>query len=203
MKLYSSPLAKGYWHDAVSDFKKLRVLVFSALMVAACVAMSYIPSIHVAENVKVTWGFLARATCALVGGPINALVFGFVEDTVGFFMNPDGGYFFGYALTTMLGTMIYALFFYRARVTVLRIVLAKICTNVLNVFLGSLWSAMLYSKGYIYYMTKSAMKNLVMLPVQIIMLVVLFGALLPVLHKMGFLPNQAERLGLFRQKAKD
>ena len=96
-------------------------------------------------------------------------------------------------LTTMLGTFIYALFLYRARVTVLRIFLAKLCTNILNVFLGSLWSAILYSKGYIYYMTNSMIKNTLMLPVQTLMLVVLFGALVPVLYRMGALPNQDER----------
>ena len=63
----------------------------------------------------------------------------------------------------------------------------------MNVFLGSLWSAVLYSKGYIYYMTNSMIKNTLMLPVQTLMLVVLFGALVPVLCRMGALPNQAER----------
>ncbi|MEG2120084.1 MAG: folate family ECF transporter S component [Pseudoflavonifractor sp.] len=190
MSIYKHPFSRAYWKDALADFRKLRTLAFAALMVAACVALAQIPAIPIGEGVRVTWGFLARSVCALVGGPVTALVFGFVEDTLSFFLHPTGPYFPGYTLTTMLGTLIYALFLYRARVTVLRVFLAKLTTNVMNVLLGSLWSAILYSKGYLYYFTTSLVKNTVMLPIQTIMLVLLFGAMIPILSKSGFLPNQ-------------
>lgn len=182
----------------MADFHKLRTLVFAALMVAACMALAQIPAIPINESLRVTWGFLARSVCALVGGPVTALVFGFVEDTLSFIVHPTGAYFPGYTLTTMLGTLIYALFLYRARVTVLRIFFAKLATNVMNVVLGSLWSAILYSKGYLYYMTASLIKNTLMLPVQAMMLILLLSALLPVLHRAGLLPDQGgPRLPLY------
>lgn len=184
--LYRTPFSAAYWRDAAEDFRRPRTLAFAALMIAACVALSYIPSIPVGDGgVRVTWGFLARAVCAVVCGPVTALVFGFAEDTVSFLLHPSGPYFPGYALTTMIGTLIYALFLYRTRPTVVRIFLAKLCTNALNVVLGSLWSAILYSKGYLYYMTVSFYKNLVMLPVQTAMLCFLLAALMPVLSRMG------------------
>ena len=199
--LYKTPFSRAYWKDAVADAKKLRTLVFSALMVAACVALGLIPSIVVgAGGIKISWGFLGRALCALVGGPVNALLFGFVEDTVGYFMNPDGGYNPFYIFTTMLGVFTYALFLYRAEVTVLRVFLAKLFTNIQNVFLQSLGSYLWYSsKGYWALVGERAIKNAVMLPVQTIMLVALFAALLPILHRMGFLPNQAGRLKLWKK----
>lgn len=201
MKIYKTPFSRAYWQDALTDFRKPRTLVFSALMIAACTALSFIPSIPITDGTKVTWGFLARALCGLVGGPINALVFGLAEDTISFLIHPSGPYFPGYALTTMIGTMIYALFLYRTRVTVLRVFLAKLCTNILNVVLGSLWSAVLYSKGYLYYAYASLLKNSIMLPVQTIMLVALFAALLPVLGRMGVLPkDMGSRLHLRRGK---
>ena len=191
--LVKTPFSAAYWRCAVDDFRSLRSLVFAALMIAACIVLSKF-SIPIYAGLKISFGFLARSLCALVCGPVTALVFGAAEDTLSFFLASSGDpYFPGYMLTTMLGTFIYALFLYRARVTVLRIFLAKLCTNILNVFLGSLWSAILYSKGYIYYMTNSMIKNTLMLPVQTLMLVVLFGALVPVLYRMGALPNQAER----------
>lgn len=200
--LYKTPFSRAYWKDAVADSKKLRTLIFSALMVAACVALGRIPSIVVgASGAKVSWGFLGRALCALVGGPVNALLFGFVEDTVGYFMNPDGGYNPFYIFTTMLGVFTYALFLYRTEVTVLRIFLAKLFTNIQNVFLQSLGSYLWYSsKGYWVLVGERAVKNAIMLPVQTIMLVALFAALLPILHRMGFLPNQAGRLKLWKHK---
>ncbi len=190
--LYKHPFSKGYWRDSLMEFKNLRVLVFSALMIAACIVLSYVPSIHVTEQVRVSWGFLARALCSLVGGPINALVFGAAEDTISYLMHPTGPYFPGYMLTTMLGNLIYALFLYRARVSVVRIFLAKLCTNILNVTLGALWSAILYEKAYLVVAGTSLVKNAVMLPIQTAMLCVLFAALLPALGQLGLLPAQSE-----------
>lgn len=195
LKAYSSPFSADYWRQAAGELRKPRTLAFSAMMIAACVALAQIPSIPTTDpNVRVTWGFLARAVCGMVCGPVNALVFGFAEDTISFLLHPTGPYFLGYSLTTMLGTMLYALFLYRARLTpaslTLRVFGAKLCTNVLNVVLGSLWSAVLYGKGYIYYMVKSFWKNLVMLPVQTVMLVILLLVLLPSLRRMGFIPQQ-------------
>ena len=132
------------------------------------------------------------------GRPCHTLVFGFAEDTINFFIHPTGPYFPGYALTTMLGTMIYALFLYRAKFTpvtlAVRVFLAKLFTNILNVTLGALWSAILYSKGYYYYMVKSFWKNLVMLPVQAVMLFFLIGALIPILGRIGLIPRSSFRL---------
>jgi len=190
--LYMLPLSPDYWRQARASFRDLRGMVFAALMVAACIILAKF-SIPVTDGLKITFGFLARALCALVYGPIGAVVFAVAEDTLSFILSSNGApYFPGYAVTTALGCLIYALFFYRARITVARIFLAKLLTNLLNVFLGSLWSAILYSKGYWFYMTTSAWKNAALLIPQTLMLVLLFQALLPTLYRMGVIPKQME-----------
>ena len=201
MELFKTPFSRAYWQYAVRDFKKPLTLVFSALMVAACVALSFLKSMPVVNNIRVTWGFLARALCALVGGPVNALVFGFVEDTVSYLMNPTGGYNPFYIFTTMLGVFTYSLFLYRSEVTLLRVFLAKLATNLQNVFIGGLGTYLWYSggKGYWAIVGGSAIKNAILLPVQTVLLAALFAALLPILHRMGFLPDQASRLRLWKR----
>lgn len=190
MSLYSSPFSRGYWRDAAAEMKDLRKLLFAALMIAACMILSRF-KIPLGENLSLNITFLARALCSLVCGPVVAVVFAVAEDTISFFVSGGGyAYFPGYALTTMLGCFFYSLFFYRARITWWRIIAVKIITNIQNVLLGSLWSAILYSKGYLYYLTTSAVKNVLYLPLQILLLWMLFRALLPVLHKMGWLPRQ-------------
>ena len=54
-----------------------------------------------------------------------------VEDILGFILQPTGDFFPGYTLSTMAGVLVYALCFYRARITVLRIVLANLVVNLL------------------------------------------------------------------------
>ncbi len=200
MEIFKTPFSRAYWRCAVRDFKKPQTLAFSALMVAACVALSYLQSMPVVNNIKITWGFLARALCALVGGPVNALVFGAVEDTVSYVMHPTGGYNPFYMFTTMLGVFTYALFLYRAEVTVLRVFLAKLVTNLQNVFIGGLGTCLFYSsKGYWAIVGASAIKNAIMLPIQALLLVWLFGTLLPILHRKGLLPNQAAELRVWKR----
>ena len=191
--LYRTPFSPAYWREAGASFRDLRGMMFAALMVAACIILSKF-SIPIMDGPKITFGYLARALCALVYGPIGAVVFAVAEDTLSFLMSNKGYvYFPGYMITTAIGCLIYALFFYRARITVARIFVAKLLTNLLNVFLGAYWNSILYSKGYLYYMTSSAVKNAILLIPQAIMLVVLFQALLPVMQRMGVIPKQVER----------
>lgn len=171
------------------------------MMIAACVALSYLRSVPIGRSgAKITWGFLARSVCALVCGPVNALVFGAAEDTVSYLLNPSGGYFPGYAITTMLGTFLYALFLYRQKPSVWRIFCAKLCTNALNVVLGSLWSAIMTGKGYFIIAADRLFKNTVMLIPQTVILCILFAALLPVLARVELVPPEMERLRLFGSK---
>lgn len=181
--LYPSPFCPAYWRQALADLKNPRILTFSALMIAACWALGLVPSIQLPMSVKISWGFLARSLCSMVGGPLNALVFGLAEDTVTYLLHPTGPYFPGYALTTMLGNFTYALFLYRARLSVTRIFVAKLLTNVQNVALGSLWSAILYGEAYRYIMIERLVKNVITLLPQTVILCLLFAALLPILRR--------------------
>lgn len=192
--LYKTPFSAAYWRTAREDFHRPRNLAFAALMIAACMALGRLPSIRIHLTdlyaAKVTWGFLARSLCSMVCGPVMGLVFGFAEDTVSYLANPAYPYFPGYALTTMLGNLIYALFLYQTRFGPVRIFFAKTLTNLMNVFLGSLWSTILSGtgKGYLYYMSASAVTNAIKLIPQTVMLCVLFAALTPILRSMGWIP---------------
>lgn len=190
--MYSHPFSAAYWRDAARELRDLRKLTFAALMIAMCVVLSHIPSVPLFGGAKVTWGFLARSVCALACGPVLGMVFGFAEDILSFFLTGGGGYPFfpGYTLTTMLGVLIYALFFYRTPITIRKIFLAKLVTNIENVVLGALWMAILSGKAWYVTASASALKNLIMLPVQTVLLVLLFCALLPVLRRAGLIDKQ-------------
>lgn len=51
----------------------------------------------------------------------------------------------------------------------------------IHVGLGCLWSSMLYGKGYYYFFMKSLIKNAIMFPIEVFMLVTLLQIFLPVL----------------------
>lgn len=193
---YQSILSADYWRAAAAELKNVKKLTFAALMMALCVMLGYIPSVPLWGGAKLTWGFLARSVCAWVCGPVLGVAFGCAEDLLTFFLTGGGGYPFfpGYTLTTMLGMFFYALCFYRREVTVRRVFLAKLITNIQNVLLGALWSAILYGQAYFVMATGSAIKNIITLPFQTAILVALFSALAPALGRMGLVCKQEGKM---------
>ena len=189
---FRTPFFPAYWREAAGEVKKLRVLVLAALFVGLdiVVGMFFIP-MPFGDNLRIYFNYFTNSMCSMICGPVLALIFGFVRDMLGFMANPSGGFFFGYTLSAMLSSFCYALFFYKARITVTRIMCCKLVINVCNnILLGSLWSAMLYSKGYYFYLVSSTVKNLMLLPVEIILLVLFYQLALPVLVKMKLIPEQ-------------
>lgn len=185
-----SPFSAAYWREAARTLKNVRVLALLAVLTAASIVIGgfFIP---VAQNLRIHFTFIVNSLAGWIGGPVAALVYGFVADILGFIIHPTGGFFPGYTLSGMLGALLYALFFYRAKISIPRIFLCKLSVNVLvNILLGSLWSAMLYSKGYYYYLANSIVKNLVLLPLETIVMAVIIGAMLPIAVKAGLAPVQ-------------
>ena len=185
-------LTPGYWRLAAADLHSTRNMVFAALMIAMARALSLIPGIPIAHT-KLTFGFLARALCALVCGPVLGMAYGFAEDILGYILQPSGEFFFGYTLSTMAGVLVYALCFYRCRISVLRIVLANALVNIIvNALMGSVWTTMIRGGVYLAWFVPSLGKNLVTIIPKSILIYIQFQGLLPTLHRLGLIHNEGK-----------
>ena len=196
-------LSKGraYWRGAAANFGSVRMLAVCAMFIAMRIAISAL-FIPVGENLRVYFTYAVTALGASIYGPLMALAEGFVSDILGYFIAPSGGFFPGYTLSAMLGSVTYALFFYQQKQSFLRIFLCRMTVNVvINILIGSVWSAVLYGKGYIYYVSKSVVKNLMLLPVEAVVMYTVFRTVNPLLRRMKFIPaEQAEVKLLFGRK---
>ncbi|MBE6972487.1 MAG: folate family ECF transporter S component [Ruminococcaceae bacterium] len=185
---------RSYWRAAVADLYSTRNLVFAALMVAMARVLALIPSIPIAHT-KLSFSFPARAMCALVCGPVAGMAYGFVEDILSFILQPTGEFFFGYTISTMAGMLVYALCFYRRRVTVARIVVSNVLVNIfVNAMMGSLWTMMIRGGGYWGWFSVSLSKNLLTIVPKSVLLYFFFQALLPVLGRVGVLGKEGNDL---------
>lgn len=194
-ELYSSPLDHGYWPEALRSLRDLRVLSVAALLLAVQTVLGafFIPVMGGAVRVQFT--FLSASLAGLVCGPLVAPLYGVAGDLLGFFLFPKGDPFFpGYTLSAVLGAVLYALWLYRARISVLRLALCRGTVNILvNAAVGSVWRTMLYGGGsYGFYFKASLIKNLAMLPVETAVLVLLMRLLLPALSRGGLVPAQPQ-----------
>lgn len=189
--LFVTPFSPDYWRAAISELKKTRVIALAALLVAVEVVISSV-RIPVADNLYIYLSFFVKALGAMIYGPVVGLLTGFAGDILGYFLHSFGeGFFPGYTLTSMAGAFLYGLFFYRARLSFVRVLCCKLCVNLfVNIGLGALWSSILYNKGYLYYLVKSITKNALLLVPEAICLFLFFNLMLPVMERAGIIPKQ-------------
>ena len=117
---------------------------------------------------------------------------GAIIDSVGFLLSSYGEpYFPGYLVTAVLSGFIYGVLLYKRKPTLLRIIVVRLIINYgSNVLLGSVWKAMLYGKGYYYYFTTGLVKNTIMLPIEVLLMMLMFQLALPALARSGLLPKE-------------
>lgn len=183
-------MKESIWKSSVENLKKTRYLALMAAFIAMKIIVGLI-RIPVAQNLRISITFILVALEAAIIGPAAGMVSGAVTDTLSFILFPDGAYFPGYTLTAMCGELIYALFLYHKKITVLRLGTAKFLNNYLiNVLMGSLWSAILYDKAFIFYALNSLIKNTAMLPFEIAALYLVFRLMIPFLSRKNWLIPQ-------------
>lgn len=204
--LYKSPFSRAYWVQAAREFKDLRVLVFAALMIAIRVMLK-IPKIPLATDLNVSFTFVANAFGSMVYGPVVAVPTGIVSDFLGYLVaNPDGGpYYPLFILTECAGSVLYALFLYRAEITAPRVFLAKFSVN----FLVNVVLTVPVMRGYYAFRQMTAVyplfdglrivKNLVMLPVEAVVLTLFLRAVVPAVKPLGCVASTVDRLKLTRR----
>lgn len=188
-KLYPHPFSKAYWRDAASELKDTKMLVVAALMIALRVAMKGL-AIPLAPSLKINTAFFVNALGAMIYGPVLAGLGAAVSDVLGFMLWPQGGFYFPpFMLTEIAGSVIFALFLYRAKVTPTRVMLSRFCICFfVNVVLQTPIMIWYYS---IYYPTKTYMltvpgivKNLFMFPIESVVLTLFLSVILPITNRM-------------------
>ena len=187
-----SPLTPAYWADARAQLKNVRMLTLAGIITAASIVLESFPIYLLGTSLKIYFSFLVISLGCYVYGPAVGILVGFANDTLGFLISSFGEpYFPGYLITAMLSGLIYGTLLYRQRITVLRLVVVRLIINYgSNVLLGSVWKAMLYGKGYYYYFTTGLIKNATMLPIEVLLMVLMFQLALPALARSGLLPKE-------------
>ena len=197
--LYPHPFSIAYWRAAASEFRKQKMLIFAALMIALRVALKPL-GIPIAADLKINIAFFINAFGAMVFGPVVAIVAAAISDTLGCMLFPTGPYYFPFIFEEIAGSLIFALFLYRAKVTPLRIILSRFCINFfVNIVLNTpiMWSyySIFYPKStYIIFDMARIIKNLGMFPVESVILVLFMRMAIPPAQKMGYVYTDADAL---------
>lgn len=189
--LYPHPFSRAYWHDAAMELKDTHMLVFAALMIALRLVMKQV-SIPITPVLRINAAFFVNALGAMVFGPVMASICAVITDVLGYIIRPDGVYFPPFVLTEVGGSLVFALYLYRAKVNTTRVVLSRFTINlVINVLLQTpimMWYYAICMGGKQYTLLMalpSLVKNILMFPIEAFLLTLFLSVMLPITARLG------------------
>ena len=163
-----------------------RIIATLSLLTAMHIVVSFI-YIPILDANRLMFTFFIKAIVGVIASPAFAILFGLTSDILGHIIHPTGSYFIGYTLTSIFSVLIFSIGFYKKNITVFRIIIVRTLVVVIcNILLNSLWASILLDNDILYFMSISAIKNLVLLPIEIFVLYIMFKLLLPFLKKYNF-----------------
>ena len=163
--------------DGLSLKKRTMKLVMCALLLSLAGVVSLVEIMPIQE-MKITFTFIFIALCGYLYGPATGMAFGASADIIGYMVNPAGGMLFpGFTVTALISGFFYGLVLNRehaknGKLPTWRIILAKaLDTFVCNIILNTFCCSVLYGDTFIALLPARVVKNLIMLPIETVILV--------------------------------
>ena len=157
---------KNMFLTSAKELKTTSTLAVCAMLAALALILNSVASINIGPYVKIGFSGIPNQIADYLFGPITGCLFAGVLDIVKFFIRPDGPFFFGFTFNAMLAAFIYGCFYYKHKLTLRRVLIAKLVVIlIVNVLLNTLWLNMLYGKGFLAILPMRTVKNLIMWPV--------------------------------------
>lgn len=194
-KEFLSPFTVAYWKSAAREVTNIRTLSVCAVLMALRLVMKMYLVIPVGDSLNVTLGYLVNAISGSICGPVLAFISGAICDIIGCIVAPKGPYFPIFTLIEAFCSFCFAICLYRVKITAPKLALSKGLVNLFgNIIFNSTALGIVYGKGFWYYMAKSIVKNVLMYPIEIILLILIFNAVTPILERMKLIPSPQTKM---------
>lgn len=156
--------------DVFSPLRNVRVMANAGILSAIAIVLGFF-KIPVTQLIEIRFAILPLSVASYLFGPVVGGAVGLVSDIGGYVLRPTGPFFPGFTITSVISGVIFGCMLYKRRPTLLRIFITQIVYTVIcGLFLNSLWLSMLYGNAFIPVLTARIVKELVMIPVNTLML---------------------------------
>lgn len=203
-RLFPHPFHRDYWKLAASELRDVRMLILAAIVIAVRVALNPF-AIPILPNgvLEIKLSFWINAAGAMIYGPVVGALSGAVSDTLSCILFPQGPYFFPFIFVEMLGSFLFGIFLYRAKLSAGRIILSRIavvtgCNLILNPLIMIPYYQIFYENSHytLYSLILTLFKNLILLAPECLVLVVFLSAIVPALKQTGLVAKSQPKLYL-------
>lgn len=171
--------------DSAGEFKNINSLTTTALLIALHTVLAFALSLQITPSMRISVSFLANVIIGALFGPVIGFVSAAAGDLIQFVIKPTGAFFPGWTLSAALAGMIYGFFFYKRlpagkkagrnvvvadlRFLLRCIIAITIDMLLVNILLGTYWCSLMYGKGFWFYLSARFVKNVVQLPINILL----------------------------------
>lgn len=195
-ELTCSIFSREYWREACGEMASARAIAFAAMIIALRVAVKMF-KIPIGAGLNMTFDCYINALGSIVYGPVIGLLVGAISDTIGCVLFPTGPYFFPFIFVEMSSSFLFGLFLWRRKISVGRVLISKLTINLFcNIFLTSIFMKWMYiflgdARALTYNIVNLARiaKNLVMFPIESILIVLILGLFIPLLKSLKVVPT--------------
>ena len=194
-----SILSKQYWQNAAMQLKDPKMITIAALIVALRVVVKLF-KINIASGLGFSLDGYVNSLGSMIYGPIVGLFVGFVSDILGLVITGQIATFFApFTIVEMTSSFIFALFFWRRKITVSRTLAAKFSVNlVCNVIMTSIFMKWLKyitlgkaaADAYQLINGLRIAKNLIMFPLEAMIIVMVLAFAIPMLGRLGLVDRK-------------
>jgi ECF transporter S component (folate family) len=156
-----------------------RNLVIMSLFIAMKVAMRSYFTIDLAPTIRFGFSWVPVALCSIMVGPLlGALAAGIADILATLIHPPATGFFIGFTFSAICSGFIYGAVLYKKPKTIFRILLASILVSlIVNMGLNTLWITILQGKAFLVILPLRAVKDLIEVPIKLVVLLSLCKAL--------------------------
>ena len=156
--------------DFFAPLRDIRVLTGAGLLSAVAIILGFF-KIPVTQLIEIRFAMLPIALAGSLFGPVVGGIVGMIADVGGYIVKPTGPFFPGFTITSLISGVIFGIFLYRQKPGAQHILASQIVyTLVCGILLNSLWLSMLYGNGFIPVLTARLVKEMVMIPINTLML---------------------------------
>ena len=170
--------------SSLGEIKNIHSLAMCAVLVALYVAIDT-ASVYVTPTMQLTFSFLVLGLLGYRFGHFTGTLAALACDLIAYVIRPAGPLHLGFTLSTMLTVLVFAIFLYEKPLKIWRVIVSKTVVNVgVNIVLNTYWLSNLYGKAYIVLLFERVVKNIALLPVEIILLWFVLKAFERIMQRM-------------------
>lgn len=160
----------------MSDLKKVRVLTLAAMLIAVSIVLGFF-KLPISPALEIRFTSLPIAMAGFLMGPMVGAAIGVISDIGAYIVRPTGPFFAGFTVSAAVMGLIFGTLLHKKKLTWMRVFASQAIVGVLvGILMNSFWLAMLFDKGFIAIMMSRIVKELIMIPLNTFILMMLIKA---------------------------